>query len=162
MCTLARKASNSSGFSSNCFLMEPLVRIPSLASFKGDRREGCKTQLRMRKKAPDSPCVRVWNLWFLWLPFLLFLFLSPVFSFTVLEVYLSRGRLRRGLGVFFGGDQHLVSNWLQRWEWIPEQRKRSNFRAETPPYTSATEEHPGERVWWTGGGGSGRPRTAKK
>lgn len=43
--------SNSRGFSSNRFLMEPLVWIPNLTSFKGDRREGCKAQLRIRKKS---------------------------------------------------------------------------------------------------------------
>lgn len=59
--------------------MELLVWIPNLTSFKGDRREGCKAQLRIRKKRL-SPHVRVWNLWFLWLPFFSSLFLSLLFS----------------------------------------------------------------------------------
>lgn len=86
ICASLQETSNSREFSSNRSLMEPLVWIPSLASFKCNGREGCKTQLGIRGKRL-SPPVGVWNLWFLWLPFLLLLFLPPVLSFTVLQVY---------------------------------------------------------------------------
>lgn len=56
MCKLARNVKQKK-FLLKLFVMEPLVWIPSLSNFKGDKREGCKTQLRIRKKkAPETTC----------------------------------------------------------------------------------------------------------
>lgn len=56
MCKLTRNVKQQK-FLHKLFFMEPLVWIPSLTNFKGDKREGCKTQLRIRKKkAPETTC----------------------------------------------------------------------------------------------------------
>lgn len=56
MCKLARNVKQQR-FLLKLFFMEPLVWIPSLTNFKGDKREGCKTQLRIRKKkVPETTC----------------------------------------------------------------------------------------------------------